>query len=73
MTEYDRYCELLWAYARFKGLGATEEDLRNTPFKYADTLQAINQGRVTIDVVLGRFSTAVHRHMRRGRRISEAA
>ncbi len=73
MSEYDRYCEMLWAYARFKGVGATDEDLRNTPFKYADTLQAVNQGRVSLDEAMHRFGMAVHRHMRRGRQISEAA
>lgn len=72
MTEYDRFCEFLWAYARFKGSGATNEDLRNTPFKYADTLQAMNQGRVTIDEVLHRFTMAVHHYCRKGRRISES-
>lgn len=72
MSEYDRFCEFLWAYARFKGTGATDEDLRNTPFKYADMLRAMNQGRVTIDVVLNQFAMSVHCYCRKGRRIAES-
>lgn len=72
-SRYDHFCDLLWEYCRWKGIGCTDEDLRNTEYPYAEVLQRVDHGKVSLQNAMEGFALTVHRNRYRGRRIAEAS
>ena len=69
---YEQFCDHLHNYTRVKGLGYTEQMLRDAPFPYADVRTRLLAGKCTIEQAEDSFAKAVRAYIMRGRQMAEA-